>query len=127
MEDSSVRSSSDRHFEALVIIILSVFAACAILPFLLLVSSSLTDESTLIREGYAFIPRKFSTYAYEYLMSSNAVKIFKSYGVTILITVVGTCISLLIGPMLAWVLSRKDYKRASILTFLKELTQVSLI
>ena len=118
MEDSSVRSTSDKRFEALVIVILSVCAACAILPFILLVASSLTEESTLIREGYAFIPKKFSTYAYQYLMSSNATKIFKSYGITILITVVGTCISLLIGPMLAWVLSRRDYKRAKVLTFL---------
>ena len=73
MEDSSVRSSSDKRFEALVIIILSVCAACAILPFILLVSSSLTDENALIREGYAFIPKQFSTYAYQYLMSSNAI------------------------------------------------------
>ena len=118
MEDSSVKSGSDKRFEALLIVILSICAACAIFPFILLVASSLTEETALVREGYSFIPKEFSLYAYQYLMSSNAVKIFKSYGITILITVLGTCISLLIGPMLAWVLSRRDYKRAGVLTFL---------
>ncbi len=118
MEDSSVKSGSDKRFEALLIVILSICAACAIFPFILLVASSLTEETALVREGYSFIPKEFSLYAYQYLMSSNAVKIFKAYGITILITVLGTCISLLIGPMLAWVLSRRDYKRAGVLTFL---------
>ena len=118
MEDSSVKSGSDKRFEALLIVILSICAACAIFPFILLVASSLTEETALVREGYSFIPKEFSLYAYQYLMSSNAVKIFKSYGITILITVLGTCISLLIGPMLAWVLSRRYYKRAGVLTFL---------
>ena len=118
MEDSSVKSGSDKRFEALLIVILSICAACAIFPFILLVASSLTEETALVREGYSFIPKEFSLYAYQYLMSSNSVKIFKAYGITILITVLGTCISLLIGPMLAWVLSRRDYKRAGVLTFL---------
>ena len=108
MEDSSVKSGSDKRFEALLIVILSICAACAIFPFILLVASSLTEETALVREGYSFIPKEFSLYAYQYLMSSNAVKIFKAYGITILITVLGTCISLLIGPMLAWVLSRRE-------------------
>ena len=57
--DSSVKSAADRRYQRLIIIILSVFAALAILPFVLLVSSSFTDESTLVSQGYSFIPRKF--------------------------------------------------------------------
>lgn len=118
MDDSGLKSASEKRFQVLVTVILGVCAALAILPFLLLLSSSLTDENTLVREGYAFIPKKFSAYAYQYLFSASAKQIFKSYGITILVTVVGTCISLLIGPMLAWVLSRRDYKRAKVLTFM---------
>ncbi|MBQ9413484.1 MAG: carbohydrate ABC transporter permease [Oscillospiraceae bacterium] len=118
MDTSGLKSTSEKVYQVLITVILSICAALAILPFLLLLSSSLTDESTLIRDGYAFIPKKFSLYAYEYLFSASAARIFKSYGITILVTVVGTGISLLIGPMLAWVLSRRDYKRAKVLTFL---------
>ncbi len=115
---SSVKTKSDRRYQRIIILILVVFAALAILPFILLLSSSLTEEATLLTKGYNFFPRKFSLYAYQYLFSSNGLKIFRSYGITFIVTIIGTCISLLIGPMLAWTLSRKDYKRAKLLSFL---------
>lgn len=118
MEDTCVKGTGDRIYQTIIIVILSLFALCAILPFVILVASSVTEESTLVREGYFIWPRKFSLYAYEYLFKTNATKVIKSYGITFFITIVGTTISLLIGPMLAWPLSRKDYKRAKILTFL---------
>ena len=118
MEDTSVRGSSDRRYQVIVITILTILALCAILPFLLLVSSSISSDSTLASKGYSFIPRDLSLYAYEYLFKTNAANVFRSYGITFLVTIVGTSISLLIGPMLAWPLSRKDYKRGKILTFM---------
>ena len=118
MEDSSVKSKSDRIYQTIIIVILAILALCALLPFLLLVSSSITEEGTLLREGYSFLPKKVSFYAYEYLFKSNAEKVLRSYGITFFITIVGTAISLLVGPMLAWPLSRRDYKRAKILTFM---------
>ncbi len=118
MEDTSVKSRSDRNYQIIIIVILSVLALAAILPFLLLVSSSFTEEATLMKYGYSFIPRKFSAYAYEYMFQSNGSRVFRAYGVTMIITVVGTSISLLIGPMLAWALSRSDYKKANVLTFM---------
>ena len=118
MEDSSVKTSADRAYQIVLIVILGVLAALAILPFILLLSSSFTEEATLMREGYSLLPRKFSTYAYYYLFQSNGAKVFRAYGITFLITIVGTTLSLLIGPMLGWVMSRRDYKRSKILTFL---------
>lgn len=118
MEDSSVKSTGNKAYQVILTVILGVLALCAILPFLLLLSSSFTEEATLIKEGYSFIPRKFSTYAYYYLFNSNGAKVFRAYGITFFITIVGTAVSLLIGPMLGWVLSRKDYKRGKVLTFM---------
>ncbi|MDD3402461.1 MAG: carbohydrate ABC transporter permease [Hespellia sp.] len=118
MEDSSVRGKSDRAYQGIILTILIILALCAILPFILLVSSSVTEDSTLISKGYSFIPRNISFYAYEYLFKSNAAKVFRSYGITFFITIFGTAFSLLIGPLLAWPLSRKDYKKAKIITFL---------
>ncbi len=118
MEDSSVKSTGDKAYQVLIFAILPILALCALLPFLLLVSSSLTENATLLKEGYSFLPRDFTLYAYTYLFKSNATKVFQAYGITFFITIVGTAISLLIGPMLGWVLSRKDYKRAKPLTFM---------
>ena len=118
MEDSSVKSTGDKAYQVLIFAILTILALCALLPFLLLVSSSLTENATLLKEGYSFLPRNFTLYAYTYLFKSNATKVFRAYGITFFVTIVGTVISLLIGPMLGWMLSRKDYKRAKPLTFM---------
>ncbi len=118
MEDSSVKSAKDKRFQVLINIILIFFTICAVMPFVMLLASSLTDNSTLSRFGYNFWPRKFSAYAYEYVFKTNAKEVFTAYGITLLVTVIGTAISLLIGPMLAYPLSRKDYKKGKIITFL---------
>jgi putative aldouronate transport system permease protein len=124
MDDSSVRGAEEKRFQVLIHVILIIFTALAILPFVLLVSSSLTDDATLVKFGYNFWPRVFSGYAYEYLFSTNGAEIFHSYGITLLITGIGTVISLLIGPLLAYPLSRRDYPRAKAVTFLVFFTMI---
>jgi putative aldouronate transport system permease protein len=85
-----------------------LFVTCAcILPFLLLFISSLTDEQTIIQYGYSFFPHKFSLSAYSYIWTNSA-NIFRAYGITVIITVVGTSANLLITSLLAYPLSRKD-------------------
>ena len=59
MDDSSVKTKSDKIYQAILIVILLIFALCAILPFLMLLSSSFTEEATLAQSGYNFFPRKF--------------------------------------------------------------------
>ena len=118
MEDSSVRGASDYRFQVILHIVLIIMTLCAILPFVLLISSSLTDDGTLMKFGYNFIPKKFSGYAYNYLFHSNGKDVFHAYGITIVITIIGTAISLLVGPMLGYAISRRDYSRAKVLTFL---------
>ena len=44
-------------------IIFVLLCVLAIAPFILLISSSLTEEAELMRSGYSFFPKKFSVYA----------------------------------------------------------------
>lgn len=118
MNDSSLKSRSDKVFQVVIYVILAFFAFICIMPFVMLLASSLTDDAALTQQGYCFWPWEFSGYAYKYLFVTNAAKVFRSYGITIFVTVVGTALSLLVGPMLAWPLSRKDYPRAKQITFL---------
>lgn len=118
MEDSSVKGAKEKRFQVLINVIMIILTLLAVLPFILLLGSSLTENTTLAKFGYNFWPRKFSAYAYQYLFSSNASRIFRAYGITVLVTVIGTTISLLVGPLLAYPLSRRDYKRARVITFL---------
>lgn len=87
----------------IVMILLTIFALA---PFWLLVSSSLQSESSIIQEGYSFLPRDISTSAYTYI-SQEWAQIGKAYGVTILVTVAGTALSLILVSLTSYALSIK--------------------
>ena len=87
----------------IVMILLTIFALA---PFWLLVSSSLQSESSIIQEGYSFLPRDISTSAYTYIAQEWA-QIGRAYGVTILVTVAGTALSLILVSLTSYALSIK--------------------
>ena len=117
MESKGLMTKADKAEQVIVHIVLIFFSLCAILPFVLLISGSMTDDSTLTITGYKFWSPKWSFYAYEYLFVSNGENILRAIGISVFITVFGTGLSLLIAPMLACALSRRDYNRAKILSF----------
>lgn len=80
--------------------------AC-VLPILLVLGISFTDEQSLMMEGYHFIPKVFSLEAYKYVFS-GASSVVQAYGVTIFVTVVGTFLHLLCMSMLAYSLTREE-------------------
>lgn len=85
-------------------IVMVILAAMCVLPFLLMIASSFSSENSLINYGYNFIPKVFSLQAYEYLFA-DGVTIFRAYGITILVTVIGTVLSLIFTTMIAYALS----------------------
>lgn len=109
MEETSRRitSKSEKILQVIAHVVLIFLSLCSIVPFLLLVVSSFTPEQELLSSGYTFLPKAFSLEAYEYLLESNGNNIFRSYFITICMTAIGTGLSLLITPMLAYVYPEK--------------------
>ncbi|MNB94464.1 L-arabinose transport system permease protein AraQ [compost metagenome] len=97
-------------------LLFTVLSLVVILPFLLVVAVSLTDEKSLTANGYQFIPEKFSLDAYRYLLDAPDI-LFRAYGLTITITVVGALLGLLLTAMTAYVISRQDYRYNRVTTF----------
>ncbi len=93
-----------------------LLCVAAVAPFLLLLSSSLTEEATLLREGYNFFPSKFSLESYAYLMGS-ASKITKGYGITVFVTLVGTVCGMLMTFLFAYPLSRRELPHRTFFSF----------
>jgi len=87
--------------------VMILLTLCCLFPFVLLVMSSITEETTLIREGYSLFPSKFSMESYTYLFR-NSNRILTAYGITIFVTVVGTVTGLLMTTLMAYALSRRD-------------------
>ncbi|MDO4648101.1 MAG: carbohydrate ABC transporter permease [Eubacteriales bacterium] len=97
----------DRVQQTIMHVFMILLALCCVLPFLLMVMASFTDEATLIQNGYSFFPKKFSLATYSYIFKS-ATTIFHGYFMTILVTVVGTLANLTLTILFAYPLSRKD-------------------
>lgn len=96
-------------------IILTILSLISIVPFIFVIIISFTDENSLAMNGYRFIPEKWSTHAYSYILESGE-SILRSYGITILVTVLGTVIGLLLISTYAYALSRKTYAYRSFFT-----------
>lgn len=94
---------NNRGYRILIHAVLILLCVLCIAPFILLISASFTTEASLIADGYFFLPKEFSTAAYEFLLSDSSV--FRAYGVTIVLTVAGTVLSILVTTLLAYPLS----------------------
>ncbi len=111
-----IMSKGRKAYQVVINIIMIFVTLCMILPLLLLFMSSITEESTLIVNGYSFFPEKFSLGAYAYIMQNSAT-IFRAYGITIVVTVVGTSLSLILASLTAFPLSLKNLPGRSVLSF----------
>ncbi|GLX66173.1 carbohydrate ABC transporter permease [Paenibacillus glycanilyticus] len=104
-------------------VIAGLFALACVFPFLLVMIISFTDEKTLAQDGYSLFPNKWSTDAYSYLFKAGD-QLLRSYGVTILVTVVGTVISLIMISLFAYAISRKGFKYRKFFSFLAFFTML---
>ena len=111
-----MRSKDQKIFNLISHTVMILVTVMAVLPFVLVFLSSVTEENTLVLNGYSFFPEKFSLYAYEYIVMKGK-KIFRAYAVTLFVTVVGTSINVMISAMLAYPLSLKDLPGKRIFTF----------
>lgn len=110
-EYNKIKKSTNDLFN----LILTILSLLSVIPFIFVIIISFTDEQALAMNGYRFIPEKWSLYAYQYIISAGE-NILKSYGVTILVTVVGTLLGLFLIGTYSYALSRKTYAFRSFFT-----------
>ena len=111
-----VRSKSEKIFQVFAHVVLILMVLAIVVPFLLLFMSSITEENTLIRNGYSFRPEELSLAAYDYIWRQKA-QIFRAYGITILVTAIGTFINVMMSSLLAYGLSLKRLPGKKAITF----------
>ena len=104
-------------------IILMIFSLMALLPFILLVIASFTDNTVAVKEGYSYFPSKLSLAAFIYI-GRNAAMIFRAYGITIIVTIAGTAAGLTITALYAYMLSKKGLPGRKFLVFFLVLTML---
>lgn len=94
-------------YQILVNAVMIIWTILIVMPFLLLLMSSITEENILVSYGYSFLPKQFSLNSYMYIIQSGA-KILRAYGVSILITLGGTLINVALSLLMAYPLTVKN-------------------
>lgn len=98
-------TTAGRIFDFFNHIFLLLVAIITVVPFLYIVAGSFASETELATRSFFIFPNDITTDAYRYIFSTNSV--IRSLGVSILVTVVGTIISMILTLTMAYPLSRR--------------------
>ncbi|OAS15637.1 carbohydrate ABC transporter permease [Paenibacillus oryzisoli] len=100
------RSWGSRLFDVINYTILILFALSTLLPFVHIVSSSFASPTEKLTKDFVLFPTHFTLDAYRFIFSTD--RILNSLLVTVLITVGGTIVNLIMTCLMAYPLSRRD-------------------
>lgn len=98
-------------------LIFIIYSAMCVIPLLMVLSVSLTGEKSLLTDGYNLIPKDFSLAGYQFVLFGST-SIMNAYKVTVIVTVVGTILHLLITSMMSYAISRNEVKYKNQVAFL---------
>lgn len=93
------------------------YSALCVIPLLLIVGVSFSDEKQVLINGYKFWPEKFSLEAYSFMLKDWQ-PIVNSYGISIFVTVVGTIVGVVMMALYAYPISRRDFKHRNTFSFI---------
>lgn len=106
----------DNLFQILSYTVVCLIAIFCLIPFIVMLAGSFSSEDSVLKDGYWFWPRSFSLEAYEFIFRYPA-DVLNAFKISVLVTVIGTALSLLISTMAAYVLYRKEVKYRNGLAF----------
>ncbi|WP_337102655.1 carbohydrate ABC transporter permease [Paenibacillus sp. YIM B09110] len=89
-------------------IIFIAFSLACIMPIVLIVAISFSNEKSLTLKGYKFWPDQIDGSAYQYLFTNSAT-LAKAYGVSLSVTFIGTLLAVLLIALYAYPIFRKDF------------------
>ena len=108
-------TTSDYIIRGIGYFFITLFAIASIFPFLVILGTSFETEENIISKGVTLFPRSFTTAAYELVIKGGT--IWASYGLTIVLTLVGTVIGLFICAMTGYALQRRDFPFRNAISF----------
>ncbi|WMT40428.1 hypothetical protein RE628_25055 [Paenibacillus sp. D2_2] len=92
------------------------FTIISLVPFILIFMVSISSEDSILQKGFSLFPSEISFEAYKFLFNDFS-EIARAYGVTIIATIIGTIVSLLITALFAYPLSRPSLPFRRTLSF----------
>ncbi|BCK01532.1 carbohydrate ABC transporter permease [Anaerocolumna chitinilytica] len=118
------KSFGDHMVTLIAYLFIGLFGLLCLYPLILTLSVSLSGEHEIVMHGYSAIPQKFTFNTYIYIFANSGMRILKSYGITIFVTVVGTLGAMIVTSMIAFALSIQSLKYRNIIAFICNFTIV---
>jgi putative aldouronate transport system permease protein len=97
-------------------LLLLVICIVTLIPVYVIVIASITSEASLTTNGYRLWPEEFSGMAYRFLFGQGSI-VITAYKNTIISTVAGTILSVIMVGLYAYPLSRENFKFGTFFTF----------
>ena len=119
VENKRAAITSQVILNAVFVVVSLVF----IIPLILVISASLTNEQSIKMYGYNLFPRVFDLKAYNYLFQAPD-KILDAYAVTFFSSVVGSFLSVIVMGLVAYAISRRDFAYRKIITQIIFITMI---
>lgn len=107
----------NKYFGQILLNLVFIILCVAFLyPFAMLISASLSSEADIVEYGYKLIPKKIDFTAYK-MVFENPNAVLSAYKVTIIFSVLGTVLGVFIMSLIAYPLSRKDFRARNMISF----------
>lgn len=94
-----------------------ILCLSCILPLVIVLSSSVSNEVSLIKSGYSLIPRDLSLKAYQYIFNDPRT-VLNAYVATIISALGGTLLGILFTTLTAYTLTRPEFKYRGVIGFM---------
>lgn len=97
-------------------LLLTFLCILTLIPIYIIVISSITSEASLAANGYRLWPEEFSGRAYTFLFSQGSI-VITAYKNTVISTLAGTILSVIMVGLYAYPLSRNNFRFGTFFTF----------
>lgn len=100
------KNLEDKIVDSVVYIMLSILTLAVILPFMQVITISISPSSVVNTTGFHLIPKQIDLEGYRKIISNE--EFWRSYGITLLRTIIGTFLSVIVTILTAYPLAKKD-------------------
>ncbi len=100
-----------------------LFALFCLIPLVLMITVSLSSQDAINKFGYTLFPKEFTLEAYKIIFLEPA-DLLRAYGVSIIVTGGGTLLNVFLSAMIAYPLSKQNFKMKKYVTVLLLITML---
>ena len=118
-----MNKNKDWKYQTLLTCLFIVLALLILLPLWVVVSISLSRESSIAYNGYSIFPNPIDLSAYKFVFK-NPASILRAYAVTIKSSFLYMALSVILMSMLAYPLSQKSFRGRQVINFVVYLTML---